>query len=186
MKVITNNAAFVQKNDVAYLIQSDLEIPASIITKVFGGDTFIIDNHSRYDFTEFDVGRGVAIINDSNRYDFVKFDAPEEIEFFKGIEWIIDYNEVKDLSEDEIIALCQSIAEEKNRIAQKFNSMEIDERKRNVSMAIQCELLDLKMYSLRDFLWFKQGHIKMKLPASIEIENGINKLIKTIFNKKSN
>lgn len=114
MKVITNNTAFVQKNDITYLNQSDLKIPASIFMKVFDRD--------------------VIIINNRNRYDFVEFDAPEEIEFFKGIDWMIDYNEVKDLSEEEIITLGQSIVEEKNRIAQKFNSMEINERKRNMGM----------------------------------------------------
>ena len=166
MKVITNNTAFVQKNDIAYLIQSDLEIPTSIFMKVFDRD--------------------VIIINNRNRYDFVEFDAPEEIEFFKGIDWMIDYNEVKDLSEEGIIKLGQSIVKEKNRIAQKFNFMEINERKRNMGMVTQCELLDFKMYSLRVFLWLKQGHIKMKLPASVKTETGIKKLVKTMFNKKKN
>ena len=54
MKIITNDSAYVQKNDIAYLNSSDLPIPASIFMKVFGN--------------------GVTIINDSNRYDFVKFD----------------------------------------------------------------------------------------------------------------
>ncbi len=135
-------------------------------------------------------GSGVVIINNSNKYEFVKFDAPLEIEYFKGIDWMIDYNEVKDLSEEETIALGQSIAEEKNRIAQKFNSMSLKERNRNMDLVFQCELLDFKLCSLRDILFFKQGHIKMELPEmeniSTEIvqEKGIKKLIKTIFDKK--
>ena len=35
-------------------------------------------------------------------------------------------------------------------------------------MVSQCGLLDFKIYSLRNFLWFKQGHIKMKLPKGFE------------------
>ena len=172
MKIITNNVAYVQKNDIVCLNQTDLAIPASIFMKVFGN--------------------GIVIIDDSNRYEFVEFDAPEEIEFFKGIDWMIDYNEVKDLSEEETTALGQSIAEEKNNIAQRFNSMTPEERKENMNMVSQCELLDFKMYSLRDVLWFKQGHIKMELPegvdlpAGLEQEKGIRKLIKTIFNKRKN
>ncbi len=170
MKIITDNVAYVQKNDIAYLNQTDLAIPASIFMKVFGN--------------------GIVIIDDSNRYEFVEFEAPEEIEFFKSIDWMIDYNEVKDLSEDETIALGQSIAEEKNSIAQRFNSMTPEERKNNMSMVSQCELLDFKMHSLGDVLWFKQGHIKMELPEGVnfptgfEQEKGIRKLIKTMFNKK--
>lgn len=172
MKIITNNSVFVQKNDIVYLNQSDLAIPSSIFMKVFGN--------------------GIVIIDDSNRYDFIEFNAPEEIEFFKGIDWMIDYNQVKDLSEEETIALGQSIAEEKNIIAQKLNSMTPEEREENINMVSQYDLLDFKIYSLRDVLWFKQGHIKMELPEGVEFpagfeqEKGIRKLIKTMFNKKKN
>jgi len=135
-------------------------------------------------------GNGIVTINDSNRYEFVEFEAPEEIEFFKSIDWMIDYNEVKDLSEEETIELACSIAEEQNSIAQRFNSMTPEERENNMSMVSQCELLDFKIYSLRDVLWFKQGHIKMELPEGVgfptefEQEKGIRKWIKTMFNKK--
>jgi len=172
MKIITGHAAYVQKNDIAYLNQTNLAIPASIFMKVFGN--------------------GIVIIDDSNRYEFVEFNLPEEIDFFKGINWMIDYNEVKDLSEEEIISLGQSIAQEKNIIAQRFNSMSLNERKKNEELVLQWELLDFKMYSLRDALWFKQGHIKIELPMEVDFpigfvqEKGIKKLIKTIFNKKKN
>ncbi|MBO5138454.1 MAG: hypothetical protein J6B89_02310 [Bacilli bacterium] len=151
MKIITDNVAYVQKNDIACLNQTDLVIPASIFMKVFG--------------------YGRVIIDDSNRYEFFEFEAPEEIEFFKVIDWMIDYNEVKDLSEEETIALGQSIVEEKNSIAQRFNSMTPEERKNNISMVSQCELLDFKIHSLRDVLWFKQGHIKMELPEGVDLQD---------------
>lgn len=172
MKIITDDAVYVQKNDIIYLTQTDLAIPASIFMKVFGS--------------------GIVVIDDSNRYEFVKFDVPEEIEFFKGIDWMIDYNEVKDLSEEETIALGESIAEEKNSIARKFNSMMPEERKENMNMVSQCELLDFKMYSLRDVLFFKQGRLKIELPEGVDLpfgfkqEKGIKKLMKTMFNKSKN
>lgn len=155
MKIITDNAVYVQKNDIAFLNQTDLAIPASIFMKVFGS--------------------GIVIIDDSNRYEFVEFEAPEEIEFFKGIDWMIDYNEVKDLSEEETMALGQSIAEMRNSIAQKFNSMPPEKRKRNMNMVSQCELLDFKFYSLRDVLWFKQEHIKIELPEGVDLPTGFHK-----------
>ena len=117
MKIITNDSAYVQKNDISYLNSSDLPIPASIFMKVFGN--------------------GVTIINDSNRYDFVKFDEESEIEYFKDLDWMIDYNQVKDLSEDEMIKLAESIGEERDGIANSFNSMSEEERK-------FLEIVDLK------------------------------------------
>lgn len=66
MKIITDDAVYVQKNDITYLNQylslSNLPIPSSIFEKVFGSNIIIIDN--------------------SNGYKFIKFDKPKEIEFF--------------------------------------------------------------------------------------------------------
>jgi len=67
---------YVQKNDIMYLNQTDLSIPASIFMKIFGN--------------------GVTIIDNSNRFEFVEFTNSHEIEFLKNIDWIIDYNKVKE------------------------------------------------------------------------------------------
>ena len=162
MKIVTDSAVYVQKNDIAYLSSSDLAIPASIFMKV-------LDN-------------GKFIVNDSNRYDFIKFEEESEIEYFKGLDWMIDYNEVKDLSDEEFIKLGRSIAEEQASFVEQYNAMDKEERIKNQNLAHKCELLEFKYYSLRDILWFKQGHIKMKLPKEL----GKKSFIKTIFNKNKN
>lgn len=155
-----------------YLYQSDLTIPASIFIKVFGN--------------------GTVIINDDNRYEFIEFNEPDQIEFFQSLDWIINFDEVKGLSEAKIIDLGQKIANERNGIAQKFNSMSPEEKEKNVDMVSQFDLLDFKMYSLRDIYWLKQGKIQMTLPEGIEFptpttqEKGIKRLIKTLFNKNKN
>ena len=64
MKIITEKEVYVQKNDIAYLNQTDLPILASVFTKL--------------------LDKGIIIIDNSNRYEFVKFDKPEEIEYFKN------------------------------------------------------------------------------------------------------
>lgn len=169
MKIITDNVVYVQKNDLAYLSRSEEHIPASIFMKAFGD--------------------GIVIIDDSNRYEFMKFSAPEEIEFFENLDWMVDYSEVKDLSDEEIMALAQRVCEERNIIAQQFNSMSSEEKKENVSMCFRCELLDFKMYSLRDFLRFKKGHLKFDLPEGLELPDGeqqrggFGKLIRSMLNK---
>ena len=174
MKIVTDKAVYVQKNDIMYLYQSDLTIPGSIFIKVFGN--------------------GTVIINDDNRYEFIEFNEPDQIKFFQSLDWMIDFDEVKDLSEAEIIDLGQKIASERNSIAQKFNSMSPEEKEKNADMVFQCDLLDFKMYSLRDIYWLKQGKIQMTLPEGIEFptpatinqEKGIKRLIKTLFNKNKN
>ena len=165
MKIITENSIFVQRNDITYLNQSNLEVPTSIF------------------------GNGVSTTCNVNKYDFIEFKEKEEIDFFKNIDWLIDYNEVKDLSEDEIIRLIENTLKERNETEQKFNFMIPKQKKKNINLLFQCELLDFKKYSLRDILWFKQGKIKMNLPEGVEYldgskqEIGARKLIKKIFNR---
>ena len=166
MKIITDNCVYVQMNDIMFLNQTDLSIPVSIFLKVFNDD--------------------VVIIDDRNRYDFVKFDDALEIEFFRNLDFIVDYNSVKDLSEEEIIDMGQKVANKKNSIAKTYNAMTSSIREENIHLVYECERLDYKMYSLRDILWFRQGRLKFNLPSEIigeKKEKGIKKLLRKIKKK---
>lgn len=166
MKIITNDAVYVQKNDIGFLNQTDLLIPVSVFLKVFGN--------------------GITIIDDSNRFEFIKFEDKEEIEFFQGLDFIVDYNLLKDLSEDEIMKLGQEVAFEKNNIAKKYNSLSGRDRANNMYMVSECEKLDFKMYSIRDILWYKQGYIKFDMPIDLNVqkeEKGFKKLLRKIKKK---
>ena len=94
MKIVTDKAVYIQKNDIIRLSQSYLNIPESVFLQIYA--------------------TGVIIADDKYKYEFIKIELDKEIDFFKSIDWIIDYNEVKDLSENEIIELSQKFAQEKN------------------------------------------------------------------------
>ncbi len=187
MKILKENKVYVQKNDMAYINSTDLPIPASIYMRVFG--------------------RGITIIDDSNRYEFIEFTKPEEVEYFKSLDWIVDYNAVKDLTEEELIQLGQEIAAEKNRRANEFNAKpkSVRQQQYNAVMA-ELELLDYKMYTLRDIIMLNKGELDFPLPAGIEkrtvidaesveeisqptpiqpSEGTFKKFIKSIFGKKN-
>ena len=148
MKIITKDKAYVQLNDLQYLMRFERTIPASIIESVFGE---------------------VFIVTDSNRYEFKEFTKKEEIEFFANLDYSVDYAKFASMSEEEIMNYGMSIAEEKNKFAEKFNAMSEEERKEKYEEAADyAEMLDFKMLSVRDILWFKQGHLKMKLPKGLK------------------
>lgn len=174
MKIITNDAIYVQKNDIAYLNNTNITIPASIFMKVFG--------------------KGIVIINDLNRYEFVKFEDKKEIDFFKQLDWIIDYEDVRNLNEKEILKLARTVAEEKAKIALEFNKMSEKEMAANMDMVDEYELLKYKLYSLRDVLDFTRGELKFNLPEGVEYptyyqvkeEKGIKRLFKKIRRNTNN
>ena len=151
MKIITNDAAYVQKNDIAYLNQTDLDIPASIYLKACETGTFIVD--------------------DSNRYEFIRFNKPDEIQFFKNQDWILNYNQVKDMTEDELIEYGEKIITQYNELAETFNALSEQERIQNTELDMRCDLLGFQIFSLHDFIFYRKGLLEMQLPSELPKES---------------
>lgn len=133
---------YVQMNDIMMLNQTDMPIPTSIYEKVFTG-----------------------IVDDSNRMDFVEFTQPIEIEFFESMDWIVDYKQIKSLSEEEIKTKGQEISTEMNEIVNRFNAMSDEERVENQSLVLRHNLLDYKMKYLAEILCVKQGYQQRPFPV---------------------
>ena len=150
MKIITKNAAFVQKSDIIQLNLYNAEKLNPTFMKVFGNSIIIFDN--------------------CNINEFVEFNEQKEIEFFKNTDWIIDYNEIKKLSEEEIFDLARSIIKEKNTIFQKLSTMTNEEREQNTNLVTDYEFLQFKLTSLQDALWLKKGHKKGHIHIDIPIK----------------
>lgn len=148
MKIFKDGAVYVQKNDIINLNQFDLVIPASIYLSLFGNE--------------------VTIIDDSNRFEFVRYDKDYEIEFFKNIDWIIDYNEVKDLDENKILELAQNITDKQKSVSEKYNSMSEEEQNENEHLLLEYQNFYFKICSLYDVVLFMKGRIKMTLPEGVE------------------
>ena len=143
MKVYMRDAVYVQKNDLAFLLKSGVQFPLLIYMKAFE----ILSEK----------------IDDNNRYDFIKFEGEDEISFFDSLDWIIDYDNVKDLDEDEIIRMGANIQGEQQKLLDTYNSLSDDE-KSSSDLAIKANILSYKYYSLRDLYLFRKGVIKMTLP----------------------
>lgn len=139
---------YVQLDDLAVLTHSDEAIPACIVTQVFGN--------------------GIVIINGSNNSEFVRFDDPVAIKFFKDADWIINFKDYYKLSEKELMDHGQAIQDEMNEIANKFNALPLEERKKNMDLRNRHELLDHKFAALPRVLWFKQGFISIPFPEVID------------------
>lgn len=147
MKIFRNEAVYVQKNDVAYFNKFDEPILASVYVKLFS--------------------EPVNIINDRNRYEFIKYDEEQEIEFFKKQEWILDYDDVKSLTDEELIQLGTSFSDKLNELASVINNPSTLEETAK-ALYEQYQKLQYKMYSLRDYIWYKQGKLNINFPKEIE------------------
>lgn len=148
MKIIANNKIYVQYIDIANLMQmiegTNIKVPSKVINLVF---------------------RDIFICDDSNKYDLMEFEDKEAIDFFKNLDYIINYDEVKDLSFDEYMNMVKETYDKEVSLNEKFQSMSEKEQEENMEKIIkEFSLLEYKMESYKHILWFIEGHIDMKLP----------------------
>lgn len=149
MKIFKNNAVYVQKIDLVFLYQLGIEIPNSITMKINENE---LDNRNMHSFLEF---------NEEN-----------EIEFFRNLDWLVNYDEVKDLSEEYILELLNSIKEEKNNKLEEFNEAPDDDFDTNLRLISEYQSLDFKIYNLKEILLLRKSKIHIKLP--FEVDNVVN------------
>ena len=149
MKIICDNGIYVQKIDIA----------------------FVTNNTENIDHLK------LININDENIYEFELFSSPKDIEFFSNLDFIVNYDDIKNIDEDDVIKLIQKANLEKIKMENT------DYEKSNKDYILKQEY---KIYSLRDALWFKQKYLKFELPDNIEypIEYDDNEKIEIKSDKK--
>lgn len=140
---------YVQLNDVMMLMQLDSLIPVEVMDKIFSK---------------------VFIVTDENRFEFTEFVEPGTVEFFEGCDWIPDFRHYKKMTEEEIIADGQTIADEMNSIGVKWNAMTAEEQEENENLLTRYRRLEFKMKSTAEILWTKQGHRVMPFPIVPDYE----------------
>ena len=102
MKVITENAAYVQKYCATYLLKStlvtQLAMPSTMLKKICGKKFYMLDSK-----------------------DFIKFTDKAEIDYIKKCTWIPDFNDYKDKDPFEIKKKIYAIEVEGSKLNEFFD-----------------------------------------------------------------
>ena len=138
---------YVQMQDIMQLNQSNIPIPASIYTKVF---------------------TGITIVDDSNRFDFVRFDEKHEVKFFKKLEFILDYDQYKELTDEQLEEEAKKLAIKANKIAEKWNSMSSDERQQNINLLEKHENIEYMLNFMWEIYAIRKGERLMPFPDFVK------------------
>lgn len=148
MKIINKEngieKVYVQLNDIMELIQTNKPIPASIIDNLFGIE--------------------MPIIDESNRDDFVKFEKKEEVDFFKSIEWIVDYKKYRNISKEDLKTLIKETTKEINNIANEYNNLSFSEKENQKELYDRYNMLSLKNEAIKKIYFMKTGEYKLDFP----------------------
>ena len=140
---------YVQMQDLMFIVHDldDIAIPASIHIKI--------------------CPKGVTMVDDSNRFDFVKFDKEPEVAFFKTLNFIIDYNDYKDLTDEQFQERFKSVVGEYNSLAKKWNKMPETEREKNINLLVSIQKLEHTIKFIHELYDLKHGNSSMTLPDFI-------------------
>lgn len=155
-------AVYVQMQDIMYISNEiDMPIPASIFTKVF---------------------TGVVIVNDSNRFNFVRFDEEHEVKFFRDLDFIIDYDKYKDLTDEQLEEEGEKLENNANEIVKKWNSMNEEERQENSSLFDEYNNIVYMLKFISEVYAVKHGKRSMPFPDFVKMPE--KQKNKTFFGKK--
>ena len=142
-------AVYVQMQDIMYLSnETDMPIPASIFTKIF---------------------TGVTIVDDSNRFDFVRCDDQHEVKFFRDLDFIIDYDQYKDLTDEQLEEEGQKFASKANEIAEKWNSMNEEKQQENISLLEEYRNIGYMLNFISEVYAVKNGKRSMPFPDFVKV-----------------
>ena len=150
MKIISDNVAYVQLNDIIGLNPLDLEVPVSILSAIF-----------REKLKEEENPQNI----------FLEFEDKEALKYLKKAKWIIDYNRYKDYSIQEIDALIDKISYRYSTLANFFNSHEINNEKINNYICNKFFIMEKEVDGLNDLILYKKGIYELVLPENIEKKN---------------
>lgn len=139
-----------QMQDLVHLIhETDLSVPASIFMKVFSKP---------------------VITTDENRFNFVKFDDEHEIKFFKDLNFIIDYMQYKDLTDEQLEEEWSKIVDKLNSVAEEWNKMSIKEREKNLALHEEHGNLEYMLKFIHEIYDVKHHRRTMPFPDFVNVE----------------
>lgn len=180
MKIIRNGIIYVQKKDIAYLnqVMTDSKIPIStnVFDKIFGK---------------------IFICTEQDHHEFIPYEGSELIDFFSNLDYIVNYDELKDKTNEEIELYVNELETELNNFVDEFNRMDFESRKNKYAeLSALRNIKELRLDDVKDILLFRQGYLHFDIPSeqtysfnpSIEgtrlsKKRGFRQLVKTIFGK---
>lgn len=141
MKIITDNAAYLQKYYFGILLKS------TYVTEV-GVPISICDVPNKKAFNKYD------------SKDFIKFTKSEEINFLKNASWIPNFNDYVEKTIDEVKEEIENLNSEGTELNEWFQNLSKEEQQLKYGYgSIKAKMLMYKKESLKDILALKEKNM---------------------------
>ena len=135
---------YVQLQDIMYLTyQTFIPKSSSIFSKVF---------------TNF------SIVDDSNRFNFIRLTDEDEIKFFKEADFIINYDDYKFLTDEQIKKRIEELQNKVQQTVKNYHRMLFEEREENNFLFSQYRNFKYMIKILLEILDMSHGTRSMPFP----------------------
>ncbi len=151
MKIFRNHKVYVQNKDLSKIMYASIHyregIPQEVISKAFTGS---------------------FKVTPENMDEYTTFEDNDSIRFFKRMPYIIDYDKIRKLSENEIISIIKATMDRISYICSSLNRKRGPKKLSEYYEALdKIDLLEHKFFALRTILWERQGTFKNVLPYEL-------------------
>ena len=177
MKIVTDDRVYIQKKDIMELRCRNSEFARRGIL-----------------FKIMEEKMEPLIISDDCSDEFMYFKSDELIEYFKDIDWLLDYNDVKDKSVEDLKKDIEDTKIEMKNTSLEFDKIYLSEDEnliltRNEILRSLDDTLDglvYKITTLDDLIKYKLGKIVIPFPDELGIKKSNKKsLFKSLFSKNN-
>ncbi len=134
---------YVQLKDISFLLHSNVKVPKSIYMAVLDDS---------------------VPVNEHKSTDFYTYTAEKDIEFLSGLDFIVDYKELRSLEPGELKMMMNDIDDEIRDNATAYDTLPADQ-KRDKSYYYRIEQLDYKRKSVKEIHDALVGKISLELPS---------------------
>ena len=138
---------YVKRQDIMYLLRNGIPTLETIANK------FLEDS---------------SVVTQKNRFDFVMFEDSDELEFFKELKFIVNYDDYKDFSEEKLDQEIRKMKAEKQAIEIKIGNMSQDEVLENIGILQDLYDLEYMLELMMQIVALKRNEIIMPFPKFIK------------------
>ena len=172
MKVFMNNKVYVSQKDISFLFQLGMELP----NEVYETLAILAGSNPVFEFTTI------------NENEFISFSEPETKEFFRKIDFIINYGSYKNASYEDLDYLLTNTIYDKLDIMDSarhlINSNDLNRIKNKILK------ISHKINGIKDLMQIKLGVSNIQLPVRERVDKDekyktfLHKMMQPVFEKK--
>jgi hypothetical protein len=163
MKIIKGNFIYIELEDLSYVVKKGIGVPKNLI--------------------QMTIEQGYVFADKNNMYKFIGYKDPKIIEYFKEQDFVIDYEEIKDLSIDKLIQKCDRYIDDRDLLSEEYSMMDTYSKEKYKDDLKTIDDLEYKYYQVNKYLLFKSGDNEFGLPEEVYSPKK-ESILKNIFKKK--